>query len=185
MELIPLHDRKHILNYARNVIENQLGGRPVLDHFIPTSCEQEYGGAFVSIYVGGQLRGCIGKFTDMDPLIDVVRYTANEVLKDTRFKPVTLEDISNSTIEVSIISEMERIDDTDEIEIGKHGIHVRGSGKTGTYLPSVAVDNNWTTEVFLHKCMHEKANITAEEVSKVKIYKFETDIFKEEKHDSY
>ena len=182
MELIPLHDRKHILNYARNVIENQLVGRPVLDHFVPISCEQEYGGAFVSIYVDGQLRGCIGKFTDMDPLIDVVRYTANEVLKDTRFKPVTPEELPNFTIEISIISEMERIEDPSEIEVGKHGVHVRGrQGKTGTFLPSVAVTEDWSSEQFVWKCTLEKARIGPNELTSTKVYKFETDIFKEEK----
>jgi AmmeMemoRadiSam system protein A len=182
MELIPLHDRKHILNYARNVIENQIIGRPILDHFIPLSCEKEYGGAFVSIYVIGELRGCVGKFTDMDPLIDVVRYTANEVLKDDRFEKITSGDLQDVVIEISIISELEKSHPLEEVEVGKHGIYVRGSNKrTGTYLPSVATDKGWNSEQFIHSCITEKAGIGMSELPDIKMYTFETDIFKEEK----
>lgn len=181
MELIPLHDRKHILNYARNVIENQIVGRPVLDHFIPLSCEKEYGGAFVSIYVDGELRGCVGKFTDMDPLIDVVRYMSKEVLKDDRFEPLFREEIPYSVIEISIISEMERVDNYDEVEVGKHGIFVKSGKQTGTYLPSVATDEGWNHEQFIYSCITEKAGIGVSEIPKTKIYIFETDTFKEEK----
>jgi AmmeMemoRadiSam system protein A len=181
MELIPLHDRKHILNYARNVIENQINGRPVLDHFIPATCEQEYGGAFVSIYVDNELRGCIGKFTDMDPLIDVVRYMSKEVLKDDRFEPVKPHELPTSVIEISIISEVDRIDEHDEIEVGKHGVYVKAPGKTGTYLPSVATQLGWESEKFVESCIYDKAEILSEEVKKTKIYRFETDTFKEEK----
>jgi len=180
MELIPLHDRKHLLNFSRNVLENKINRRPVLEHFIPNSCEETYGGAFVSIYVNNELRGCVGRHTEMEILVDLVKYLSVAVLSDSRFKPIQLEELEDLTIEISIISEMEFINEPMELEIGLHGIFVKAGPKTGTFLPEVAVQQGWDEEMFVYNCMKDKAGIELND-PKLKLFVFTTDKFKEEK----
>ena len=54
-------------------------------------------GAFVSLYCGGILRGCVGQVENPGPLADVVARSAiNAALHDSRFPPISAEEVASS-----------------------------------------------------------------------------------------
>ena len=63
-------------------------------------------------------------------------------LKDTRFNPVSREDLPRLHVSVSILCHFEDAVDCMDWDIGTHGIRIeflneRGVKKTATYLPEV------------------------------------------------
>ena len=63
-------------------------------------------------------------------------------------------------IEISVLSPMAPIGDPLDIELGVHGIYVRGpGGRGGTYLPQVATEHHMTKEQFLSSCCAHKAGL--------------------------
>ena len=80
-------------------------------------------GAFVSVYVDGDLRGCIGTFSE-DSLLstNVKRMAVSAATTDSRFEPVLPEELDRLEIEISVLTPRTRIYDISEINNGKHGI---------------------------------------------------------------
>lgn len=137
-------------------------------------------GAFVSIYKDGKLRGCIGNFGSSAPLWKVVdRMTASAALNDSRFLPVTPDEVDEITIEISVLTPMKKIDDISEIIPGKHGIVVEKDGRSGTFLPQVARKTGWGLEELLGHCARDKAGLGWEGWKDADIYVYEALVFRE------
>ena len=67
-------------------------------------------GAFVTLYCGGKLRGCVGQVENPGPLAEAVaRAAINAALHDPRFPPVGAEEIASLEIEISVLSPLEPI----------------------------------------------------------------------------
>ena len=89
-------------------------------------------GAFVSLYCGGALRGCVGQVENPGPLADVVARSAiNAALYDSRFPPVSAEEVARMEIEISVLSHPERIQ-PGAIVAGLHGLMV-SRGPSGDF----------------------------------------------------
>ena len=54
---------------------------------------------------------------------------------------------------------MKKINDINEIVLGKHGIYIKKGLRSGTMLPQVATENDWTVEEFLGYTSRDKAGI--------------------------
>src|ERR1700739_740949 len=62
-------------------------------------------GAFVSLYAGGELRGCVGQVENPGHLGDVVEKAAiSAALHDSRFPRISAEEVSTLEIEISVLS---------------------------------------------------------------------------------
>ena len=110
-------------------------------------------GAFVTIYKKGELRGCIGQILPRMPLAEAVAAMAEEAaFRDPRFVPVRSEELGDLTIEISVLTPLQKIHSTDEIEVGKHGIVIARSGSMGLLLPQVATEYGWNRTEFLENC---------------------------------
>jgi len=71
--------------------------------------------------------------------------------KDYRFQPISIEELTDVKIEISVLTLPKPVKDISEIEIGKHGIIIsRGSNK-GLLLPQVPVEWGWDLETFLRQ----------------------------------
>ena len=117
-------------------------------------------GAFVTLYNNGQLRGCIGRFLPDIPLYKVVQEMALSAAKfDTRFSPVSADELDDIDIEISVLTPLQKITNSDEIKIGRDGIYIVKDGRSGTFLPQVATENNWNTLQFLEYCSEHKVGI--------------------------
>jgi AmmeMemoRadiSam system protein A len=108
------------------------------------------GGAFVTIRLRGQLRGCIGYIESPMPLANVVAEVAvKSARQDPRFPPLTKDELEESTLEVSLLSPLQKVSDEREIRIGVHGLLLECRGRRGLLLPQVALENGWDVQEFL------------------------------------
>src|SRR5262249_28823191 len=101
-------------------------------------------GAFVTLYRGGKLRGCVGQVENPAPLAEsIIRAAINAALHDPRFPPVALEEIATTEIEISVLSPLEEIAPA-AIRSGEHGVLVVRPPNRGLLLPKVASGRRWS-----------------------------------------
>ncbi|WP_346862474.1 AmmeMemoRadiSam system protein B [uncultured Draconibacterium sp.] len=136
-------------------------------------------GAFVSVYIKGKLRGCIGAFASDKSLNKVIRTMAVSAVGDRRFKAVKKEELKDMTLEVSVLSPLKKIHSSDEIELGRHGIYIKKGLNTGTYLPQVAEKTGWNVLEFLGHCSQDKAGLGWEGWRQAELFTYEAVIIKE------
>lgn len=137
-------------------------------------------GAFTSIYVKDELRGCIGRMnSDTEPLISIIADMAvSSAFYDSRFSPLRRDELDDLKIEVSVLTPMKKIDLISEIELGRHGIYIKKGLNTGTFLPQVVDKTNWSVEEFLGNCSKNKAGIGWDGWKDAEIYTYEAIVFK-------
>ncbi len=175
-------EQKKLLSLARKTLEQYLGGKG-----FPEVNKQDYSGklamhagAFVSLKKRGELRGCIGSFHGDIPLYEVVgKMAVASATQDSRFSPVTLKELSTLEIEISVLSPMKKIQSTNEIIPGKHGIYIKKGYASGTFLPQVATETGWNTTEFLGHCSRDKAGIGWDGWKDAEIYTYEAAVFGE------
>ena len=135
-------------------------------------------GAFVSLYVDNKLRGCIGTFSEEEPLYTTVKRMAHSAAtSDSRFLPIKTEECGKLKIEISVLSPRLLIAGIEEIEIGKHGIYMELGSHRGTLLPQVAVDQGWTIEEFLGNCSRYKAGLDWHGWESARLFTYEATVF--------
>ena len=135
-------------------------------------------GAFVSLHKQNRLRGCIGHFGEDVPLHEIVAEMARAAaFEDPRFVPVSHEELDDIDIEISVLTPMRRIQSLDEFEMHRHGIYIRKGYRSGTFLPQVADEVNWTKEEFVSHCAQDKAGIGWEGWRDAELYVYEAIVF--------
>ena len=180
----------YLVKIARKAIELYLATRKILEP--PPSTPEKLlknGMAFVTIekLIGErkELRGCIGFLEPRSPLIEtVIKAAISAATEDPRFEPMTIGELENSILEVSVLSPYTEIKDPlKEVEIGRHGIYiVYGVLNRGVLLPQVPIDYCWDTETFLAEgCLKAGLAPDAWMDERTKIYVFEAAIFMETK----
>jgi AmmeMemoRadiSam system protein A len=108
-------------------------------------------GAFTTLHIHGELRGCVGYVFPISPLYRTVLETARSAaFEDSRFSPVTTADTGLLEIEISVLSLIQPIK-PEEVEVGKHGLLVTSSGKRGLLLPQVPLEHHWDRVTFLEQ----------------------------------
>jgi AmmeMemoRadiSam system protein B/AmmeMemoRadiSam system protein A len=171
-----------LLGIARQTIEEYIihDRIPGIDEKSITPKLRQPLGAFVTLKKDGQMRGCIGRFEASAPLFEVVQQLAiSSSTQDSRFPPVTEEEISGLVIEISVLTPMRRINSIDEFQLGKHGIYMKKGFSSGTFLPQVADETGWTTEEFMGHCARDKAHIGWDGWKTAELYVYEAYIFSE------
>jgi AmmeMemoRadiSam system protein A len=137
------------------------------------------GAAFVTLHVGGALRGCIGTLERRRALWAVVAdMAAAAAARDPRFPPIEVADLSEMTVEISVLTPDVVIHRPEEIQIGRHGLDVRRRGARGLLLPQVAVEHGLDPETFLAATCR-KAGLPADawHDADTEIRVFEADVF--------
>ncbi|MFW9989302.1 MAG: TIGR00296 family protein [Candidatus Odinarchaeota archaeon] len=185
-----------LIRFARENIEFFLKNNrkiPVPDH-IKEEFNDKYG-AFVTLNkynVGGNpLRGCIGYIEPTYSLYDVIhRVSISAAIEDPRFPSVTLEEMENIVIELSILTPPKLIEVNDPkdyintIVIGRDGLIAERGMRRGLLLPQVPIDHdrNWDVETFLsHTCSKAWLDSNAWKKKDTNIYSFQAILFEEEK----
>ena len=113
---------------------------------------EEARGAFVTLKEHGELRGCIGYITPMKSLAETVRDVASyAALEDSRFTPVTVQELPLLEYEVSVMSPLRRVLDIEEIKVGKHGLIMKQGETEGILLPQVPVEERWDRDTFIEQ----------------------------------
>lgn len=105
---------------------------------------QEIRATFVTLEIGGQLRGCIGMLEEVQPLVvDIANNAFLAAFKDYRFSPVSEAEYPKLEIHLSILSPSEPIIFTSEQDLiaqlrpHEDGLIMQEGGRRGTFLPSV------------------------------------------------
>ena len=143
-----------------------------------SSVLQQKCGAFVSLHKQGRLRGCIGHFGEDVPLHEIVAEMARAAaFEDPRFTPVSREELDDIDIEISVLTPMRRIHSLDEFVLHRHGIYIRKGYRSGTFLPQVADEVNWTKEEFVGHCSQDKAGIGWNGWRDAELYIYEAIVF--------
>jgi AmmeMemoRadiSam system protein A len=150
MPLPALESRVKLLRLARLAIECALSSRKLE----PVVCEGELSerrGVFVTLTRRERLRGCIGQVEAVEPLGQAVVHSAiAAATEDPRFPRVSLQELPEIEIELSVLSPLRPVR-PEEIIIGRHGLMVTRSYRRGLLLPQVAEERSWTVERFLEE----------------------------------
>jgi AmmeMemoRadiSam system protein B/AmmeMemoRadiSam system protein A len=136
-------------------------------------------GVFVTLRRAGELRGCIGSLIGGRPLyLEVQRSTVLAALDDPRFPPVTMEELPELDLEISVLGPMEPVIDVTTIQVGVHGLLIVQAGKQGVLLPQVPVEEAWDRDEFLVQVCR-KANLPDDAWQTADLYRFTTQVFEE------
>jgi AmmeMemoRadiSam system protein A len=107
-------------------------------------------GAFVTLHIGKNLRGCIGRMIASSPLEETVRIMALEAaFGDRRFPPLQADELPRCKIEISALSPMEPCPDPRSVKVGVHGLYLIHRGQAGVLLPQVPVEQGWNLDEYL------------------------------------
>jgi uncharacterized protein len=127
-------------------LEKRSGRYPDVTEKLQTVC-----GAFVTLHTEGELRGCIGNIRGIDALHEGVRELArSSAFHDPRFPPLRADELDTLSIEISVLSPLEKADSPDEVEVGTHGLLIRSKSRSGVLLPQVPAEQGWDREQFIH-----------------------------------
>ena len=112
-------------------------------------------GAFVTLKINDNLRGCIGYIFARKPIFETIVDAAKQsAFTDPRFPELRREELDEVTIEISVLSQFEPIKSYDEIEVGKHGLLLDEGGRA-VLLPQVATEQNFNRSQFLTALCHK------------------------------
>jgi AmmeMemoRadiSam system protein A len=178
-------DKKILLKRARDSIkENLLGrGNLVFSHSLN---QNPYFNLPKAVFVTlttkdkGYLRGCMGTTQPQMSLYDAVAYFAQvAATEDPRFKPLQLNELENIKIEISILSNLKKVNDYKDIKKGDGVVLITKQG-SGLFLPQV-----WkqlpNKEDFLSELCYEKAGVDKDcwKRNETQFYIFSVESFEE------
>ena len=159
--LLPVQFKLRLLRVARQSLENFLKNGNLIQ--FPTEIPEllEKRAVFVTLRNRdhGDLRGCLGQSKPRYPLIEAVAKTViSSAVDDTRFPPLTLDELPELLIEINVLSPLAPSKPAD-VKIGKHGLMINKGSKGAIFLPEVAVSNGWDLHTFLEE-LCRKANLS-------------------------
>ena len=140
--------RQRLVALAREALIARVRNEP--PPAVPADLDALPAGVFVTVYCGGQLRGCLGTLDPGDPLAEaVVRLAADASCEDHRFAPIAVRELDAVTVSLSVLTPSEPVVDPATIEVGRDGLIVEQGRRRGLLLPQVAVEHGWDRETFL------------------------------------
>ena len=145
-----LEERADLLRLAHESIRLTLEGTRISTE-APTAHLAEYRGAFTTLYVKQQLRGCVGYVYPVSPIYQTISETAcAAAFEDTRFPSLQSTELADLTVSISVLSHLSPAQ-ADEIQVGLHGLLVSQSDRRGLLLPQVPVEHGWDRTTFLEQ----------------------------------
>jgi uncharacterized protein (TIGR00296 family) len=185
LDLLTKDDGELALRLARGAIEYTLTKKP--KPFLALSpVFKDKRGVFVTLTKEGELRGCIGFPYPVMPLEDAIKDAAVAAATgDPRFPPLHRNELASIRLEVTVLTVPVSVEGDpkkrfEKIEVGRHGLIVRGRGLSGLLLPQVATEYGWDSETFLdHTCNKAGLPVRCWTHGSTEILTFEGQIFTE------
>jgi len=171
----------YLLATARQAIIHQVRQQSFQPEPVEDKSLNECSGCFVTIKQNGCLRGCIGNFQSQQPLYrEVAAMAVAAASQDPRFPPMGEEELDNFSLEITVLSPLERISDTNTIKVGRDGIYIIKGGNRGVLLPQVATEYGWDRTTFLRQtCVKAGLAEDAWQQPETEIYIFSGEIINE------
>jgi AmmeMemoRadiSam system protein A len=187
-ELLSEEEGRFLLRLARHTIAKALQDEISPDTSLepPTERMHQPGAAFVTLHTrAGALRGCIGSLVARRPLIEDVRTNAlAAAFEDPRFPALTLAELPNILVEVSVLTSPKPLDYEDAQDLiqklrpNVDGVLIQRGWHRATFLPQVWEQLPSPVEFLTNLC--HKAGLPASawrqgdlEVSTYRVQKFE------------
>lgn len=143
-------DRRALLALARETIRRYLETGTVPLSRGLSARAREPRGAFVTLTRGGELRGCIGRMAPDAPLDRVVGAMALQAaLNDSRFLPVTPDELPALRIEISALTPVAPVAGPGDVVVGRDGVLLSKGGRSAVFLPQVATEQGWGRDEML------------------------------------
>ena len=97
------------------------------------------GGAFVTLRLGGRLRGCVGTLAPTRPDIarEIVASAIAAASTDPRFSPVRADELAALDYEVDVVGAVETVEGLDDLDPRRYGVLVEADGRRGVLLPDL------------------------------------------------
>ncbi|HEY4375474.1 MAG TPA: AmmeMemoRadiSam system protein B [Burkholderiales bacterium] len=142
-EWFPEGGARVLTRLARTAIRGALGHDP--SFAMHAAWLKQPAAVFVTLRDGkGELRGCIGSLEAHRTLVEDVRENAvAAATRDPRFPPVTLDELEDLKIEISLLTEPRPLPCSDEADAlaqlkpGVDGLIFESQGRRATFLPQV------------------------------------------------
>ena len=180
---------KFLLNVARKTIQESLfGGREVerKDENLPPVFEERRG-TFVTLTMGGNLRGCIGHIIPQETLIDGIKVNAiNAAFRDPRFNPVGKNEWERVKIEISILTDPKPLTYSDADDLlkklrpGIDGVILKKGYYQSTFLPQVWDQLPQKEDFLTHLCLKAGLDGNAWRRGDLEVSTYQVQAFEEE-----
>jgi len=180
-------EKSVLLTLARRTLEAALGNGDegaILDGLDLTPALRNRSGVFVTLRKKHALRGCIGSIIGTRPLYKGVMENArNAAFRDPRFPRMNADELPAVTIEVSVMTPLQKIADYRSIRLGVDGVVIAMGGASAVYLPQVATETGWDLDTFLTSlCRKAGLSSRAYRSGDMEFRIFQAQVFSEEAH---
>jgi len=174
-----------MLSAVRSYLSYKLGITDIKPQLSDNVIYNRKTGLFVTLHKDSDLRGCIGHIAGVLPLRDALFEMAEaSAFEDPRFNPLKQHEVNDLTIEISVLSELEEVNNAEDIEVGKHGVLLKQGYRQAVFLPQVAPEQGWDRdEMLTHLSMKAGLTPNAYKSSDTKFFVFTADVFSEESHE--
>jgi hypothetical protein len=176
-ETLPNDLKPQLRKIARKAIAARLRGFEYTPEY--SESLNLHRGAFVTLKIDGQLRGCIGQTHAREPLYQLIADMAVAAgFDDPRFPALTIDDKDKLEYEISVLTPLKRVKDFSEIKVGRDGLIVKLDVHSGLLLPQVATEQGWNATQFLEQtCL--KAGLPKESYKDkfAEVYRFSAEVF--------
>jgi AmmeMemoRadiSam system protein A len=185
-----LNDKEgtYLLEVARKTIEQELSGKKTagISETLDSTRLEEKRGTFVTLTINKNLRGCIGHILPQESVLEGIKENAiNAAFKDPRFPKLSLRELPDVKIEISILSNPAPLaysgadDLLQKIRPGIDGVIIKKGFYQAVFLPQVWEQLPDKKEFFTHLCY--KAGLDGDEWKKgnLEVYTYQVQAFEE------
>lgn len=176
-------EQDYLIGLAKQAVSEALLRKPfkLTEPDRPFPVLDEKRGLFVTLKIGGHLRGCIGNLSPDEPLGELVkRIACQSAFDDPRFPALTVRELERVTFDITVLGKMEKAERPLDVIVGRHGIMIKKGYFQGLLLPQVAVEQGWDREQFLEGvCMKAGLPAGAWREKDTELFLFTADCFGE------
>jgi len=178
-------DGEYLLKLARKTIEDFTRGEKITPPVgYPVSFNIKRG-VFCTLTKKGKLRGCIGVPYPVFPLIKAIQSAAVSACEDPRFPKLNEKELADVKVEISVLTEPEKIVVKDASEYPKvikpneNGLILKYGSASGLFLPQVWEDLPDPVEFLDNLCMKAGLSPGVWRDKKAELSRFRVQVFKE------
>ncbi len=181
-------DRRYLLSLARQTIASVLEGKetPKVDLERVSEDLRRPGASFVTLTIGGELRGCIGSIEPRRPLVlDVQENAVAAAFHDPRFPPLSPRELGRTHIEISVLTVPQPLNYEDPADLlaklrpEVDGVIIERGWHRATFLPQVWEKLPDPREFLEHLCL--KAGLPPDDYRRpgLRVYTYQVEKFEE------
>ena len=128
-----------LVRLAKDTVESYVRDRTIPRPKELTPEMMERAGVFVSLKVGGMLRGCIGTYEPAKANVaeEVITNAISSATRDPRFPPVSAGELADLDYSVDLLTTPEPVAGEAELDPKRYGLIVESGGRKGLLLPDL------------------------------------------------